>query len=137
MDRFFDFVVRHWELSALFVALLIALIMVERQRSGKSVSPQQTVLLLNRDEAVVLDVRDKKDLSEGHITGAINVSFSSLKDRISELDKYRDKTIIVVDKMGQHSGGVVKQLRQAGFTSVQRMAGGIMEWKNSGLPLKR
>ncbi|MBK8974023.1 MAG: rhodanese-like domain-containing protein [Hahellaceae bacterium] len=137
MDRFLEFIVRHWELSSVFGGLLVALILVEKQRGGKSFSPQQTVLMLNRDEAVVLDVRDKKDLAEGSIAGAIQIPFSSVKERISELEKHKSKAVIVVDKMGQHAGTIVKQLKAAGFENVHRMAGGITEWKASNLPLRK
>lgn len=137
MDQFFEFALNHWELSSLFLALLIALIVVEKQRGGKSLSPQQTVMLLNREEAVVLDVRDKKDVAEGMIAGAVHIPYGSLKDRLTELEKYRSKTLIVVDKMGQHAGAAVKQLKAAGFENAQRLSGGIIEWKNANLPLKK
>ncbi len=137
MDRFLEFLVNHWELSSLFMGLLIALVLVEKQRGGKTLSPQATVMLLNRDEAVLLDVRDKKDLAEGSIGGALHIPFGSIKDRLSEIEKYKNRTIVVTDKMGQHSGAVVKQLKAAGFTSVQRMAGGVVEWKAANLPLRK
>ncbi len=137
MDRFVEFVVNHWELCALFVAILVALIVVERQRGGKAVTPQQTVLKLNRDEAVVVDVRDKKDLTTGVIAGSVHIPYTAIKDRSSELEKHRSRNIIVVDKMGQHAGAVAKTLKAAGFENVERMSGGIMEWQNAGLPLKR
>lgn len=121
----------------MFLALLVALLLVEKQRGGKALSPQQTVLLLNREEAIVLDVREKKDLAEGVIIGSMHIPYTGIKDRLAELEKYRNKTIIVTDKMGQHAGTVVKQLKAAGFASVQRMAGGIVEWKTANLPLKR
>lgn len=137
MDRFFEFAANHWELVSLFVGLLIALIVVERQRGARAISPQQVVMKLNREEAVVLDIRDKKDLAEGRIGDSIHIPYTAVKDRLSELEKYREKGIVIVDKIGQHSGTVAKVLKQAGFTQVERMSGGIAEWKNAGLPLKK
>lgn len=104
MDQFIEFVVNHWVLATLFVILLATLLLTESRKAGKSLSNQELVLLLNKDQAVVLDLRDKKEFGEGHITGSINIPFASLKDRAVELQKYKDKQIVLVDKMGQHTG---------------------------------
>ncbi len=135
MERFFEFAVNHWILSSTFVALLVALYLLEKMRSGRAISPQQATLLLNKEEAVIVDIREKKDFSEGRIKGAIHIPFASLKDRTSELDKYKEKQLVIVDKMGQHSGMAGKLLKAAGFENVCRMSGCIAEWKNSSLPL--
>ena len=137
MDRLIEFIGNHIELSATFVLLLAALWYTERARAGRSVSPQEATLMLNRDEAVIVDVREKKEFSEGRITGAVHIPFAKLKERATELEKFKDKQIILVDKMGQHSGMAGKQLKEAGFDKVCRMQGGISEWKNSNLPLIR
>ncbi|KZY34291.1 sulfurtransferase [Oleiphilus sp. HI0081] len=137
MDRLFEFIGNHIELSGLFVALLAALWFTERSRSGRAVSPQEATLLLNKDQAVIVDLRDKKDFSEGKITGALHIPFANLKERSTELEKYKDKQIILVDKMGQHSGMAGKTLQAEGFENVCRMSGGIAEWKNSNMPLVR
>ncbi|MCP5162773.1 MAG: rhodanese-like domain-containing protein [Hahellaceae bacterium] len=135
MDRLFDFVAHHWLLVSAFLGLLGALFLTERQKSGASLSPQQVVNLMNNDDAVVIDIREKKEFSEGKITGSIHIPFTALKDRASELEKYREKCVILVDKAGQHSAMAGKQLGEKGFTRVARLSGGISEWKNANLPL--
>lgn len=135
MDQFFEFVVNHWVLSSTFVVLLALLLITESRKAGKTLGAQELVLLLNRDQAVVVDLRDKKEFSEGHITGAINIPFASLKERASELQKYKDKQIVLVDKMGQHTGMAGKILRAAGYTDVRRLAGGVTEWRGANMPL--
>jgi len=135
MDRFFEFAMTHWILASTFAGLLIALFLLEKHRSGRSVSPQQATLLLNRDEAVIIDVREKKDFNDGRIKGSIHIPLASLKDRMSELEKHKEKQLVVVDKAGQHSGMAGKQLKAAGFENICRMSGGIAEWTNSSLPL--
>ena len=137
MEKYITFAVDHWILSSLFVAFLAALLFTERQRGGKSVSPQQAVMLLNKEQAIVVDVRDKKETSEGVIRGSLLIPFSSLKDRASELEKHKEKIIIIADKMGQHSGTAVRTLKVAGYNNVQRLAGGVVEWKNANLPLAK
>jgi rhodanese-related sulfurtransferase len=135
MEKFLEFVITHWVLASTFAGLLVALFLLEKHRSGRSVSPQQATLLINREEAVIIDVRDKKDYNDGRIKGSIHIPLASLKDRINELDKHKEKQLVIVDKAGQHSGMAGKQLKAAGFENISRMGGGIAEWKNSSLPL--
>ena len=135
MDRLFEFIGNHIELSGLFVALLLAFWFSERSRSGKVISPQMATLLMNKDEAVIVDIREKKEFAEGRITGSVHIPFDSLKERSVELKKYEGKQIVLVDKMGQNSGMAGKLLQTAGFDNVARMSGGISEWKASNLPL--
>jgi len=135
MDRLLEFIGNHWELVSVFFGLLMALWWTEKSKSGQSLSPMMTTQLLNQGDAVVLDVRDKKDFTEGRITGSIHIPFGSLKSRIGELASYKEKKIIIVDKMGQHSGTAGKLLRDEGFENLGRLSGGISEWKNSNMPL--
>jgi len=136
MDRLFEFIINHYILVSCFAALLLALVILESRRGGQKLSPQATVNLLNRDAAVLVDVRDRKEFSEGRITGSLHIPLNSIKERApSELQKHKDRQIIVVDKMGQHAALAVKDLKAAGFSNVVRLNGGIAEWKNSNLPL--
>ena len=135
MDRLFEFIGNHIELSAIFFALLAALWFSEKSRAGKALSPQAATLLMNKDEAVIVDIREKKEFAEGKITGSVHIPFDSLKERSVELKKFQDKQIVLVDKMGQHSGMAAKLLKTEGFDNVARMSGGISEWKSSNLPL--
>lgn len=135
MDRLFEFIVNHYILVSVFVALLAALFALESRRGGQKISAQAAVSLINRDEAIVLDIRDRKDFSEGHITGALHIPLNSLKDRMAELNKHKGKQIVVADKMGQHAAMAVKQLTAEGFENVVRLNGGVADWKASNLPL--
>lgn len=135
MDRLFEFVVNHYILVSLFVAFLIAILVLESRRGGTKISAQGAVLLINKDEAVVVDIRDRKEFGEGRITGSVNIPLNSIKTRANELSKFKEKQIIVADKMGQHSAMAVKQLNAEGYANVLRLNGGIADWKASNLPL--
>lgn len=135
MDRLFEFVVNHYILVSLFVAFLLAILILESRRGGAKISAQEAVTLINKDEAVVVDIRDRKEFGEGRITGSVNIPLNSLKSRVAELNKFKDKQIIVADKMGQHSAMAVKQLNAEGFDNVVRLNGGVADWKSSNLPL--
>jgi rhodanese-related sulfurtransferase len=137
MERFLEFVGNHPFLTGTFALLLVLFIRNEMRRGGHSISVQQLVDLVNREGAVVLDVRDRKEFESGHIVGAINIPYANLDTRIDELRKYGEKPIIVACRMGQHSGAAGTLLRKQGFKNVSRLAGGMAEWLNQNLPVVR
>jgi len=135
MDQVFEFVGNHPLLLGAFVVLLVLFIRNETQRGGRSVSAQELVNLVNREDAVVLDVRDKKEFEQGHIPNAVNIPYSALDGRMAELDKYKERPIVLTCKMGQHAGTAGTALRKQGFANVSRLSGGIAEWRNQNLPV--
>ncbi len=135
MDRVIEFTLNHPYLVGSFVALLTAFIVLETRRGGKSVSPQQLTNLVNRENALVLDVREAKEFREGHITGSKNIPFAQLQSKLGELEKSKETPVILVCKMGQHAGAAGRILSTAGFKDVRRLSGGVSGWKADGLPL--
>lgn len=132
--EFFIFVSEQWLLITLLAALIAIFIISEQRKSGKSLGTSELVRLMNSEQAVVVDVRSAAEFEGGHIHGALNIPHQKLASRMAELEKYRDKTIVVVDKIGQHSGRAGKALSSNEFT-VCRLSGGISEWQGSSLPL--
>jgi rhodanese-related sulfurtransferase len=135
MAQWLEFISAHYVLVSIFSALLGALLILESRRGGQSVSTASATHLINKSDAVVVDIRSEKEFNQGHIVGAINIPFSDLKQRINELDVYRNNPIIVACAIGQHAGVVGAQLKQAGFNNVVRLSGGVNGWKAGGLPL--
>lgn len=135
MTRFFEFLVNHWILSGLWLALFATLIAYVNSKSGKSVSPHQATLLVNKQNGVFLDIRERKEFDKGHIVDAVNIPLAKLHDRITELEKKKDVPIVVVCQVGQQSAQAVKALEAKGFTQVSRMSGGMNEWQLQNLPL--
>ena len=135
MSQLFEFVGNHLILVGIFAVLLTLFIRNETQRGGRGVSPQELVNLVNKEGAVILDVRDSKEFAAGHIVDAVNVPHTSLESRLPELEKYKEKPVTIVCKMGQHAGTAGAMLRKAGFASVSRLSGGMTEWRNQNLPV--
>ena len=135
MDQLFEFIGNHPFLIGTFVLLLVLFIRNETQRGGRSVSAQELVGLVNKEDAVVLDLRDKKEFEAGHIVDSVNIPYASLESRISELDKFKERPIVLACKMGQHSGAAGTALRKNGFANVSRLTGGLAEWRNQNLPV--
>lgn len=135
MSQLFEFVGNHPILIGILAVLLTLFIRNETQRGGRGVSPQELVNLVNKEGAVVIDVRDSKEFAAGHIVDAVNVPHTSLEGRLAELEKYKEKPVTIVCKMGQHAGTAGAVLRKAGFASVSRLSGGMTEWRNQNLPV--
>ncbi len=135
MELFFQFVSYQWHWFGMLALLLGALAMYESRKAGPQVSPQQLSLLVNKENAVVLDVRPDKEFRLGHIVDAVNLPASQVGDRIAQLDKYKERPLVLVCKVGQHTGAVAKQLRARGFEHVYRLSGGMAEWTGSQMPV--
>lgn len=135
MEQFIEFASNHWMMVSVLLVLIALLIMDSSAKAGPALSPQAATLLVNREDAVILDIRDKKEYKTGHLLDSINIPHAALVGRLGELEKYKSRPIIVVCKTGQTASASSKALKDAGFDKVYRLAGGIMEWSNQNLPL--
>ena len=134
MALFLEFVAQQWIQFAALLALVVMLVLHEARKSGPSLTPQEAINLVNTEDGVFLDLRDAAEFKKGHIVNAINIPSAKLPDRMVELEKYAEKPIVLVCKMGQQSGAAGKQLRAANYSQVYKMSGGMMEWGNLQLP---
>ncbi|MFC3678683.1 rhodanese-like domain-containing protein [Bacterioplanoides pacificum] len=134
MDQLFEFIGNHWWLVGIWGVFLAALLWDNNRRAGQSVSTAQATQLINKEDAVVLDIRDKADFGAGHLANAINIPYASLATRMNELSAHKDKPIILVCKTGQTVSMAGKMLREKGYNAV-RLSGGMMEWNAQNLPL--
>ena len=137
MALFLEFLAQQWILVAALLAAIGMLVYHESRKAGPSLSPQQAINMVNTQQGLFLDLRDGADFKQGHIADAMHIPAAKLADRMGELDKHRERPIVLVCKMGQQSGVAGKQLRGAGFSRVYKMAGGMLEWNNLQLPTVR
>lgn len=86
---------------------------------------------------LLLDVREADDYKEFHIPNTMNIPFGRLSLRLSELESYKGKPIMVIDHTGQRAPRAFEQLQKAGFTQVFVVKGGMVEWKAAGLPIEK
>jgi rhodanese-related sulfurtransferase len=134
MALFLEFLAQQWILVIALLAVIIMLVLHEARKSGPSLSPQQAINLVNNQQGVFVDLRDAAEYKKGHIVDALHIPASKVADRIAELEKFRDKPIVLVCKMGQQSGAAGKQLKAGDFDKVYKMSGGMLEWTNLQLP---
>ncbi|MGH9578172.1 MAG: rhodanese-like domain-containing protein [Terriglobales bacterium] len=111
--------------------------LLRKGTGGPWVSTLQATQLMNRDDAVVVDVRPAAEFAKGHILGARNIPLADLEKRASELDKHKAKPLILHCGDGNRAGGAVAVLRKKGFDSVHNLAGGYAAWQQAGLPVEK
>ena len=120
---------------AAWVLTLMMYLLFERSKAGKAVTPAQATSLINKEDAVIIDIRPKKEWTTGHITGAKHIPLSDLDRRIDELTKYKQRPVIVVCNLGQAAATATRKLKAAGFEKAVRLSGGMTEWKGQSLPI--
>ena len=140
MEQFIEFAGNHLLLVGAFVVVLLLVIKAEYEhQSGRAnqLDPTAAIRLMNNDEAVVIDVREEQDFSNGHIKNARNVPMSSFKSKLDSLAKHKDKPVLAYCRSGNVSGKACRILKHSGFTNVHNLAGGILNWQDANLPLTK
>ncbi|MDE2600117.1 MAG: rhodanese-like domain-containing protein [Rhodocyclaceae bacterium] len=103
---------------------------------GGDLSPQAAVGLINRDSGIVVDVREAAIYGESHMAGARNIPVAQLESRLSELEKFKTRPIVVCGAGGE-ADRAVRMLRKQGFDKAAGLAGGLKAWNEAGFPVER
>ncbi|MFL6591461.1 MAG: rhodanese-like domain-containing protein [Luteimonas sp.] len=131
---------RHPLLSLALLGLTLAIVFNELSaftRGFKALGPAALTALVNRDNALVVDLRPNADFEKGHIPGSKNVQPSQFDPEHKQLAAARSLPVVLVCKAGQASGDAAKRLRKAGFERVYVLDGGIGAWQQADLPLAK
>ena len=102
-----------------------------------SLTPTQATLLINREDAQIIDVREPDEYAAGHLPESRNIPAARLEERAGELDKFKDAPLLLVCQTGARSSGACPRLAKLGFTKVSSLGGGLNAWREAGLPLKK
>lgn len=119
---------------AVIAAVSLAMPLINTRRFGPMVSSEQAVSLINKQNALVVDVRAQKDFKRVRIANSVNIPANEIQNRLGELSK--DRTIIVVDNSGNMSAAASKLLRGVGFTKIYVLDSGLVGWMRDKLPLE-
>lgn len=106
-------------------------------RPTNDIGALEAVQLINRRDAIVIDVRDPGEFATGHITNARNIPEAQIGDRIRELEKFKSRPVIVSCNTGNRSAIATGSLRKGGFTEVFSLRGGIAAWRQASMPLEK
>ncbi|MCK9537556.1 rhodanese-like domain-containing protein [Dokdonella sp.] len=140
LHRLPEFLGNHLLLTLAFVGVLVALAVVEAQRFTRgysALSPAGLTQLINRDNALLIDLSSREDFEKGHVPGARNVLPSQFDPQSKELAKSRELPVALVCRNGQASARAARRLKQAGFSKVYWLDGGLGAWRQAQMPLAK
>ena len=127
----------HWAALAAASATILLFDLLRNREGSDSLSPVDATLKINRDDALVLDVRTPDEFARGHIVGARHIPMPDLERRLPELDKFKSKPVILCCQSGARSASALATLKKAGFEQAFNLRGGLQEWERAGQPLSR
>jgi rhodanese-related sulfurtransferase len=125
-------------LSLALVGLTLAIIVTEIARlfrGFKALRPAELTQLINRDNALVVDLSASADFEKGHIAGSRNIAPSQFDPENKLLAAAKQLPVVVVCRNGQASAAAAKRLKKAGFEQVNWLDGGVAAWQQADLPL--
>lgn len=140
MEQLFTFIANHPILVGAFAVVLAALIVTETARltrRWKELDTGQAILLINRRDPLILDVSNSTDHAKGHILNAEHMPPSRIEAGNARLMKSKDKPVLVYCKNGQVSPQMATRLTQLGFTDVNVLRGGLLQWTSDQQPVTR
>lgn len=95
------------------------------------------VQLINREKAVVVDVRDPAEFAAGHVTGAKSIPLGELEAKLPGAVKNKALPLILVCASGARSGRAVAIAKKLGYEQAQSLGGGLKAWKDANLPIEK
>jgi rhodanese-related sulfurtransferase len=140
MTEFFQFLGRHALLSGAFFGVLVLWLVYEIRRSRvgyATLASAAATMLVNRENAAIIDVNPAPDFDKGHIVGARNVPLSQFDPEAKDLAKVREQPVLLVCRDGLSSAQAAAKLVKAGFAKVHVLKGGLASWAADQLPLTK
>ncbi|MGL4475208.1 MAG: rhodanese-like domain-containing protein [Shewanella sp.] len=141
MQEYIEFLKANPMLSVAWVGLFIAVLvtMVKSSLSKvKNVNNHELTMMINREDAKVIDVRGKEDFKKGHIAGAMNVPMADIKNnQATSLENLKTSPIVIVCSAGMTSSQAAQLLSKQGFEQVFNLKGGMGEWQAANLPVQK
>ena len=135
MNKFFAFIGDNFLAVVVLLSLISILIIYERKKGGVKLDASEITRLINKNSPFVYDLRSSAEYSAGSIAGAINIQASNLTKGDSLFKANDQDCIILICKTGTASSKAAGDLKKQGFTNVNVLSGGMMNWTQSGMPL--
>jgi len=139
MNQLLEYAGRHpFLLSSAVILAVIAIVLELRHRRGGSfsISPNETVGLLNLGGTLLLDIRTAQDYEAGHITDARSAPGGELQGKLADtVKRFKEKPVLVYCENGAASAATAQRLREQGFTKVVTLRGGLQSWRQENMPL--
>ena len=135
MLEFNLFLIDYWYFSVPLFFFLFLFAYSEMNKGGKKIEPNELTRLVNKENSILIDLRKKEDYENGHIMTALNYPHQEFDNQMHELDKFKERPIILVCDMGRNSANIGEKLKKAEFEKTFRLNGGMMTWTQENLPV--
>jgi len=135
-----EFLLNNWALVLVFLAsgtMLLAPDLLGFAGGACELGTLDATRLMNQGTTLVLDVRDAQEYAAGHLPRGRHIPLAELPSRLPEIEKYKEKAVLVTCLKGPRSASAAKLLRRAGFKSVFHLKGGLAAWQQASLPVER
>ena len=133
-----EFIIDNWMLVSLALASGALLIWPLLQGvSSAGVAPGAAVQLMNREKAVVIDIREAADFSTGHVVGSKNIPLGELETKLPGAIKNKGLPLILVCQTGARSTRAVAIAKKLGYAQAQSLGGGLVAWRQASLPVEK
>jgi len=117
--------------------LTIGLVACAKEPTDESITTSNLAALIAAGDApLILDVRTRKEFSDGHIPGAVNIPHTELEARIAELNGNQNNTIVLHCRSGRRAVTADEILQRMGFGNVIELEGHMLEWRKHNYPVQ-
>lgn len=141
MQEYIDFISNNAMLSIAWIVIAVMLtttLVKDKFSKFKGINPQQATQLINKEDAVVVDVRSAEEFKKGHVVNAKNIPVSQIDEgKLNAIENKKQIPIIVVCASGARSSGAAAKLVKAGFEKVYSLSPGMSGWAAANLPTTR
>ena len=135
MLEFNLFLIDYWYFSVPLFFFIFLFAYSEMNKGGKKIEHNQLTRLVNKQSAILIDLRKKEDYENGHIMTAMNYPHQEFDNQMHELEKFKDRPIILICDMGRNSANIGVKLKKSEFEKTFRLNGGMMTWTQENLPV--
>ena len=134
-----NFVIENWMLFAVAVAAggMLLWPMLSGAAGASGLTANGAVQLINREKAVVVDVRDAEEFAGGHIVGSKNLPLAQLEEKLPTAVKNKGLPLLLVCASGVRANKAVAAAKKLGFEKAQAIGGGMKAWRDAGLPTEK
>ncbi|MDH1702748.1 rhodanese-like domain-containing protein [Comamonas terrigena] len=131
-----QFFIENWYLFLLAIGSGALLMVPSLKGAGAgSLTPADAVQRINREKAVVVDVREAEEYVTGHITNAKNIPLAQLDERLPLVAKNKSVPVVMVCEKGARAVRAEAMAKKLGYEKAQALAGGMKGWRNAGMPV--
>lgn len=131
-----NFFVDNWYLIVLaLVSGGLLLVPTLKGAASGSLQPNDAIQRINREKAVVVDVREAEEYVTGHVANAKNIPLSQLNERLPQVVKNKQLPVILVCASGARAVRAQAMAKQLGYDKAEALAGGMKGWRAASLPV--